>query len=100
MNSINSLCVFCGSKSGFKSHYEQAARKLGKLFLKNGIQLIYGGGRTGLMGTISNTILAGGGRVTGVIPSFLEETEVGNQEATESHAANDQAERAAPGKYD
>ncbi len=83
MAKISSLCVFCGSKTGADPAYEAAARRLGELMVANDVGLVYGGGHIGLMGVVADTVLQSGGRVTGVIPDFLEKLEVGFTEATE-----------------
>jgi uncharacterized protein (TIGR00730 family) len=68
---IQSLCVFCGSRAGADPAYAAAARELGHALAAAGIRLVYGGGNVGLMGVIADAVLAGGGQVTGVIPSAL-----------------------------
>ncbi len=69
--SMNSLCVFCGSRLGSDPAYERAARDLGTLLARRRCRLIYGGGSVGLMGIVADAVLAGGGEVVGVIPDFL-----------------------------
>ncbi|ORX95078.1 hypothetical protein K493DRAFT_315171 [Basidiobolus meristosporus CBS 931.73] len=66
-----SICVFCSSSKNVKPEYMQQARELGNEFLKNGFDLIYGGGTVGIMGEIARTIQSGGGKVTGIIPTPL-----------------------------
>lgn len=83
MTSIASLCVFCGSKLGNDAAYQRAAEDLGAAMTSRGVALIYGGGRIGIMGVLAETVLAGGGRVTGVIPDFLMRYEVGNVDVSE-----------------
>jgi len=83
MSVITSLCVFCGSKVGADPAYGEAARTLGGLMVERGVRLVYGGGRIGLMGALAQTVLARGGEVTGVIPGFLMNYEVGNPDVTE-----------------
>jgi hypothetical protein len=73
---IKSLCVYCGSNSGSRPAYGDAARSLGNLLARRGIRLVYGGGRVGLMGIIADAVLAGGGEVIGVIPESLFAKEV------------------------
>ncbi|MGE0053590.1 MAG: TIGR00730 family Rossman fold protein [Hyphomicrobium sp.] len=68
---ISSVCVYCGSGKGLNSAYAIAARKLGKALADNGIRLVYGGGSLGLMGEVAKAALGAGGKVTGIIPSFL-----------------------------
>ncbi len=83
MNNKFSACVFCGSSNGSNKIYRQAAEELGTLLANNNINIVYGGGNTGLMGTLANSALAVGGDVTGVIPNFLQESEVGHPNLTE-----------------
>lgn len=65
------LCVFCGSNVGRRAPFAVAARALGALLAAERIELVYGGGRVGLMGIVADSVLAAGGRVTGVIPRGL-----------------------------
>lgn len=83
MTEITSLCVFCGSKMGGDPAYEAAARTLGAEMASRGVRLVYGGGGIGLMGVLAETVLSGGGQVTGVIPEFLMAYEVGDPGVTE-----------------
>lgn len=71
MTSLRRLCVFCGSKIGTDERYRAAAVELGKLLVREGIGLVYGGGSIGLMGVIADAVLAEGGEVIGVIPESL-----------------------------
>ena len=80
---INSLCVFCGSRTGENPAYSAAARLLGQEMAKRKIRLVYGGGRIGLMGIVADAVTQAGGDVIGVIPEFLEQLEVGNHDANE-----------------
>lgn len=70
---INSVCVYCGSSFGNDSNYSDQAKKLGKLFHKLGWRLVYGGGSTGLMGTIASSAMGPDcdGKVLGIIPNAL-----------------------------
>jgi uncharacterized protein (TIGR00730 family) len=67
----HSLCVYCGSAHGAKPAYADAAQTLGLAMARAGFGLVYGGGGMGLMGDVARSVLAGGGRVTGIIPEFL-----------------------------
>jgi uncharacterized protein (TIGR00730 family) len=69
------ICVYCGSGAGINPAYAQAARTLGRQLSENDIGLVYGGGSLGLMGEVARATLDSGGRVTGIIPSFLTEKE-------------------------
>jgi uncharacterized protein (TIGR00730 family) len=80
---IRNICVYCGSSPGINPAHAEAARTLGRAMAVNGIGLVYGGGGLGLMGEIARTVLAHGGRVTGIIPEFLAEKERMLLEATE-----------------
>ena len=78
-----SVCVFCGSSDrGARTHRAEAA-KLGRLLAANGIDLVYGGGRVGLMGVVADAALDAGGRVIGVIPEHLLRREVGHRRTSE-----------------
>ncbi len=68
---LSSIAVFCGSKSGANSLYEQHAYALGKIMAEKKIVLVYGGGNKGLMGAIANAAMDNGGEVIGVIPKLL-----------------------------
>ncbi len=71
MRTLRELCVFCGSSTGTNPTHSANAKALAELMVADDIGLVYGGGETGLMGLIADTILALGGRVTGVIPVSL-----------------------------
>lgn len=68
---MQNICVYCASSSQVKTVYFDAAERLGEILAANDLQLIYGGGHRGLMGKIADTVLAGGGKVTGIIPGFM-----------------------------
>ncbi len=84
MSEIRSVCVYCGSASGRLPAYIEAAAELGRLMAQAGIRLVYGGGNIGLMGTVARAVLAHGGHVTGIIPSFLKDREIMLDEAQET----------------
>ena len=77
------IAVYCGSASGNKPEYIEAAEKLGRYFAAQGIDLVYGGGKVGLMGTIADAVLQAGGRVYGFIPEALEAKEIAHTGLTE-----------------
>ena len=83
MAEIKSICVFCGSSSAVAETHKDAARRFGAILAENGVRLIYGGGRVGLMGLVADGAAQAGGEVIGVIPDFLERIEVGNREISE-----------------
>jgi len=72
------VCVFCGSGSGINPVYSQTARRLGVLLGQSSVRLVYGGGNIGLMGILADSVMEAGGKVTGVIPTFLLDREVGH----------------------
>lgn len=80
---LTSLCVFCGSQAGADPAYAATAAALGTALAANGTTLIFGGGRTGMMGIAADAVLAGGGRIVGVIPAFLKDKELAHPGATE-----------------
>ncbi|MEN0041290.1 MAG: TIGR00730 family Rossman fold protein [Pseudomonadota bacterium] len=69
--SIANICVYCGSSPGSEPRYVEEARTLGELMAQADVGLVYGGGDRGLMGAVARGVLSGGGRVTGIIPTFL-----------------------------
>ncbi len=73
---MKNICVYCGSASGTNPEYVEAARRVGTILARRGLGLVYGGGRVGLMGVVADAVLAGGGRVVGVIPEALATKEV------------------------
>jgi uncharacterized protein (TIGR00730 family) len=88
-----SLCVFCGSEHGSDRRFRAAATRLGELLAGAGLQLIYGGGRVGLMGAVADAAMAAGGEVVGLIPARLLEREVGHRAITELIVARDMFDR-------
>ena len=79
MKKINSICVYCGSSSGNNPDYVQSANRLGQLLAEAGITLVYGGGTSGIMGTIARAVKSNGGKVVGIIPDFLIKKEARNK---------------------
>lgn len=79
------ICIFCGSNTGLKPAYAEMARELGYLLVQNGYELVFGGGKVGLMGVVADSVLEKGGKAIGVIPDFLWEREVGHEGLTEIH---------------
>ncbi|HXO01866.1 MAG TPA: TIGR00730 family Rossman fold protein [Stellaceae bacterium] len=93
LNKVQRLCVYCGSASGTDPRYREAASELGAGLAARGIQLIYGGGRNGLMGSVADAVLAGGGRVTGIIPVHLQHREVAHSGLSELIVVADMHQR-------
>ena len=91
--SARNVCVYCGSGLGRNPAYTAAARTLGAAFADNNIGLVYGGGSLGLMGEVARATLDHGGRVTGIIPSFLVEKEAMMRDVDEMIVTEDMHER-------
>lgn len=78
-----SVCVYCGSRPGRQPEYVDLANRLGAAIGRRGWQLVYGGGRAGLMGAVADSALSHGAKVLGVIPESLMQREVGHPGLTE-----------------
>ena len=92
---INTICVYCGSSPGRSPVFRAAARQLGAEIASRGIHLVYGGATVGLMGEIARAALAGGSKVTGVIPQTLADQEVAFMELDDLIIVNSMHERKA-----
>lgn len=88
-----SVCVYCGSRPGSKPGYAEAARAVGTWIGQRGGQLVYGGGKAGLMGITAEATLQAGGRVVGVIPKALVEKEWALHDCTELHIVDTMHDR-------
>jgi uncharacterized protein (TIGR00730 family) len=88
-----SLCVYCGSRPGASPAFLEAARQVGEWIGRHGGQLVYGGGRNGLMGVVADSTLKAGGRVVGIIPKALVEKEWAHNGCTELHVVDTMHER-------
>jgi uncharacterized protein (TIGR00730 family) len=83
MAAVKSLCVYCGASDGADAVYRQAAVELGTRLAESGIELVYGGGRIGLMGRLADAARLAGSRVTGIIPAHLHDREIGHHGISE-----------------
>lgn len=92
-DSAFSLCVYCGSRPGASPAFAAVAREVGQWIGERGGQLVYGGGRNGLMGIVADSTLQAGGRVLGVIPKALVEKEWAHHGCTELHVVDTMHER-------
>jgi len=90
---IKNICVFCGAKNGSNQNYVKAANEFGRILADNNIDLVYGGGSTGIMNEIAESVLKAGGKVTGVITHHLMNLEVGHKGLTKMHFVNTLQER-------
>ena len=87
------ICVYCGSRHGARASYTSAAQALGQTIGARGWQLVYGGGKVGLMGEVADATLAAGGRVIGVIPESLQQREVEHRGLSELHVVQTMHQR-------
>jgi uncharacterized protein (TIGR00730 family) len=83
-----SVAVFCASAKGVRPEYAAAAEELGRTLAERGLGLIYGGGKTGLMGVVADAALTARGHVVGVIPHVLMDLEVAHEGITELHVTD------------
>jgi len=88
-----SICVYCGSKPGNSPEFAQIAVEVGTWIGAHGGQLVYGGGRNGLMGLVAEATMAAGGTVVGIIPTALVEKEWAHHGCTELHVVDTMHER-------
>jgi len=95
MNNVKRLAVYCGSAPGSKPAFADAARATAEAMARRDVELVYGGGRLGLMGLIADSVLDLGGQVYGVIPAALVELEVAHEGVTELHRVETMHERKA-----
>jgi hypothetical protein len=77
------IAVFCGSHEGDNELFKETATLVGKMLADKGIGLVFGGGKVGLMGAVSEAVLQNGGHATGVIPGFMIEKELANRDVQE-----------------
>ncbi|MEB1807112.1 MAG: TIGR00730 family Rossman fold protein [Bacillaceae bacterium] len=89
------ICVFAGSNVGASPEFEQGAVRLGQLLAEQNIELVYGGSKIGLMGSIADSVLQSGGKVTGVMPKNLFKREIIHPLVTEFHETETMHERKA-----
>ena len=90
-----SICVYCGSRPGNDEAFGAAAQAVGHWIGRHGGQLVYGGGKSGLMGTVARATREAGGRVVGVIPQALVDRELANELCDELHVVTTMHERKA-----
>lgn len=95
MSNLRSVAVYCGSAGGSEPVFADATRSTAEAMVNRGVDLVYGGGRLGLMGLIADTVLGLGGRVYGVIPQALVDIEVAHPGLTELHTVANMHERKA-----
>ena len=77
------VCVYCASSAQIDQIYFEATERLAREFVNAGVNVVYGGGASGLMGRLADTVIAGGGTIKGVIPRFMDEVEWTHRRLTE-----------------
>ncbi len=82
------IAVYCGSTGGVGNQYLEAARETGRYLAEHEIEVVYGGGRVGMMGAVANAALAAGGKVYGVIPEKLKTREIAHDGLTQLHVVD------------
>ena len=90
---MKSVCVYCGSSAGKDPAFAAEAERAGRLIAEQGLTLVYGGGRVGLMGLVADAALAAGGKVVGVMPADLVAQEIGHTGLSELVVVNSMHER-------
>ena len=95
MNNLKRLAVYCGSATGTDPAFADATRATAAAMVSNGVELVYGGGRLGLMGLVADSVLELGGKVYGVIPDALVNLEVAHTGVTELYHVPNMHERKA-----
>ena len=93
MNPAFSICVYCGSRTGLNPEFAAVAVQVGTWIGQHSGQLVYGGGKSGLMGIVADATLKAGGRVVGVIPKALVEKEWAHHGCTELHIVDTMHDR-------
>jgi uncharacterized protein (TIGR00730 family) len=89
MGTISKVAIFCGSKTGNNKMYAQEAKELAEILARHKIELVYGGGRKGLMGIVADTVMGRSGIVRGVIPKTLSEREHQHENISELFVVDD-----------
>ncbi len=87
------VCIFAASSSRIDEEYKIVASRLGTLLAKTGKEVVFGGGGIGLMGIIADAVLANGGKITGVIPSFMKEEGWSHCDVNEMIVTEDMSQR-------
>jgi uncharacterized protein (TIGR00730 family) len=88
MKRINKVCVFCAASNNVDNIYYEEAFLLGQLLAKSGRDIMYGGGSVGLMGRLADGAISKNGKVTGVIPEFLDNLELGHKRIDKMHVVD------------
>jgi uncharacterized protein (TIGR00730 family) len=87
------VCVYCGASPNVAQEYKDIARKTGKALAREEIRVVYGGGRSGLMGIVADAALTDGAKVIGIIPGHIDKREIRHEELSELHVVDSMHER-------
>lgn len=93
MPSLKKICVFCASSKQVDKKYFDEAKNLASLLASENIMAVYGGGAVGLMGALADAMIEAGGKITGILPRFMEEVEWGHKRITDMVLVEDMHER-------
>lgn len=89
------ICVYCASSNKIAQAYFEATGSLARIFVREGVEVIYGGGVNGLMGKLADTILAHGGKIKGIMPRFMNEVEWAHRQVSDFEYTETMHERKA-----
>jgi len=95
MTAVRTVCVYAGSQAGSRPAYAEHAARFARRLAAEGVGVVYGGGKAGLMGVVADAALAEGGRVTGIIPEQLQARELAHQGLTDLRVVRSMHERKA-----
>jgi len=90
---MKKLCVFTGAATGSDPRFADAAHQLGQILASRNLGLVYGGGKSGLMGKIADAVIAAEGHATGIIPKFLDNVEIAHRGQNDLHVIDTMHER-------
>ena len=90
---MKKLCVFTGAATGCDTRFAEAAHQLGQILASRNLGLVYGGGKSGLMGKIADSVIASKGHATGIIPKFLDNVEIAHPGLSVLHVIDTMHER-------
>ena len=90
---MKKLCVFTGAAAGSDPRFAEAAHQLGQILASRNLGLVYGGGKSGLMGKIADAVIASDGHATGIIPKFLDNVEIAHRGLNDLHVIDTMHER-------
>jgi len=93
MLTMRRICVYCGSNTGARPDYADAAADLADVLVRHELELVYGGAAKGIMGILADRVLELGGKVHGVIPRMLLEKEIAHEGLTKQHVVGSMHER-------